>query len=75
MFAYVLLSVDSAKENEILDALADFSEIDEVRILFGEWDMICKVEAENPDALATFVMENIRSLPGVTLTSTMIVAR
>jgi len=75
MFAYVLLSVDSAKENEIHEALMDFNQIKEVRILFGEWDMICKVEADNPDALATFVMEHIRPLPGITLTSTMIVAR
>jgi DNA-binding Lrp family transcriptional regulator len=50
-------------------------EVKDVNILFGEWDIIAKLELEAPQALGTFVMDKIRTLPGVKLTSTMIVAK
>jgi DNA-binding Lrp family transcriptional regulator len=75
MLAYVLMELDSAKEQDIRGALLSLPQVKEVHILFGEWDVICKVELEDPDSLATFVMDHVRSLPGVTLTSTMVVAK
>ncbi|MDO8660326.1 MAG: Lrp/AsnC ligand binding domain-containing protein, partial [Candidatus Woesearchaeota archaeon] len=59
----------------ILEELRSLSEVKEAHILFGEWDVIAKLELPNPEALATFVMEKVRTQPGVKLTSTMIVAR
>ncbi len=75
MQAYVQIALDSAKEQDIYDRLSSLDEIKEVHILFGEWDMIVKLELKDPENLGTFVMEKIRSLPGVRLTSTMIVAK
>ena len=70
-----MITLDSAKEQEIYEELRDIPEVREVHILFGEWDMIVKVEIPTPEALAQFVMEKIRSLPGVKYSSTMIVAK
>jgi len=75
MQAYVQIALDSAKEQEIYDRLSSLKEIKEVHILFGEWDMIVKLQLDDPEHLGTFVMEQIRNLPGVRLTSTMIVAK
>ncbi len=75
MLGYVMITLDSAKEQEIFDTLRDEKDIREVHILFGEWDMIVKIEIPSPEALAQFVMEKIRPLPGVKYTSTMIVAK
>lgn len=75
MLAYVQISLDTAKENDILEQLKLFKETKEVHILFGEWDMIVKLEVHSPEALSSFVMNNIRSISGVKFTSTMIVAR
>ena len=75
MHAYVQIGLDSAKETDIYDALKAMREVKEVHILFGEWDVIAKLELPAPEALGTFVMDKIRSLPGVKLTSTMIVAK
>ena len=75
MYAFVLISLDSAREQDILQELANMKEIKEAHILFGEWDMLAKVELESPEALGTFVMNEIRNVPGVKLTSTLIVAR
>lgn len=75
MYAYVQIALDSASETDIYEALKGMPEVKEAHILFGEWDVIAKIELPAPEALGTYVMEKIRSLPGVKLTSTMIVAR
>ena len=75
MYAYVQIALDSAKETDTYEALKKMEEVKEVHILFGEWDIIAKLELPAPGALGVYVMEKIRSLPGVKLTSTMIVAK
>ncbi|MBW2973673.1 Lrp/AsnC ligand binding domain-containing protein [Candidatus Woesearchaeota archaeon] len=75
MHAYVQVALDDAKESEIYETLKGYPEVQEVHILFGEWDIIAKLELTAPEALGTFVMDKIRSIPGVKLTSTMIIAK
>lgn len=75
MYAYVLISLKSAMERDVYDKLVKVKQIKDLNILFGEWDLIAKIETETADSLGTFVMEKIRSLPEVELTSTMIVAK
>ena len=75
MLAFILIALQQGNEALLQDKLSGFKEVIESRILFGEWDLIVKISAENPDALATFVMDKIRNEPGVKLTSTLIVAK
>ncbi|MBW3004915.1 Lrp/AsnC ligand binding domain-containing protein [Candidatus Woesearchaeota archaeon] len=75
MNAYVQIALEEAKEVDIYNALKALPEVQEVHILFGEWDIIAKLELDAPEALGTFVMDKVRSLPGVKLTSTMIIAK
>ncbi|MBI4145459.1 Lrp/AsnC ligand binding domain-containing protein [Candidatus Woesearchaeota archaeon] len=75
VLAYIQISLDSAQENRIYESLKAMKGVKDVHVLFGEWDMLVKLETHSPEDLAAFVMDNIRSLPGVKLTSTMIVAR
>ena len=49
--------------------------VKDVFVLFGEWDLLARLELDSPEELGTFVIENIRTIPGVRLTSTMIVAK
>jgi Lrp/AsnC family leucine-responsive transcriptional regulator len=74
MLAYVLISLKHSDEKKIKANLQRHREIRDVHILFGEWDLMAKIEVSSPEELGTFVMEKIRSLPEVKLTSTMIVA-
>ena len=62
-------------EQLVLEELQEFSEVKEAHILFGEWDLIAKLDVESPEAAGTFVMEHIRKLEDVKLTSTLIVAK
>lgn len=75
MLAYVLIGLLECDEREVTAKLLELKEVEEAHILFGEWDIIAKIKAETPEAAGTFVMEKIRSLPDVKITSTLIVAK
>lgn len=73
--AYVLVQLGKTDEDKILRRLSRYKQVVEAHILFGEWDLIAKVRADHPNEVATFVMDKIRSLASVRLTSTLIVAK
>lgn len=75
MKAYVQIALDGAKEDLVYDRIRALSAVKELHVLFGEWDMIVKLELSSPEELGAFVLNNIRPIPGVRMTSTMIVAR
>jgi len=75
MHAYVQIALENADENKVKEHLKGFPQVKDVHILFGEWDLMAKLEIESPEALAAFVMEHVRSVEGVKLTSTLIVAK
>lgn len=75
MFAYILVSLTDKEEIKILEDFQDMPEVQEAHILFGEWDLILKVKLNSPEDVGSFVIEKVRSNPGVELSSTMIVAR
>jgi Lrp/AsnC family leucine-responsive transcriptional regulator len=75
MLAYVQIALENASEVDVKSQLKAFPEVKEAHILFGEWDLMAKLEVESPEALAAFVMDHIRPIEGVKLTSTLIVAK
>ncbi len=75
MLAYVQVALENANEVDVKTQLKGFPQVKEAHILFGEWDLMIKLEVESPEALAAFVMEHIRPIEGVKLTSTLIVAK
>ena len=74
MHGYVLVSLKQGSEQDFMDDLKSHSFVKEANFVFGEWDVIAKLEAAGPDQLATYVLDHIRSKPGVKVASTMIVA-
>ena len=75
MQAYILIALKGCDEYEVLSNVRQLPEVTEANVLFGEWDIIAKVKTENPDSLATFMMDKIRKMPEVKLSSTLIVAK
>ncbi|MBW2985624.1 Lrp/AsnC ligand binding domain-containing protein [Candidatus Woesearchaeota archaeon] len=74
MLAYLLIRV-LENENGVMEELKSMEEVREVHVLFGEWDLLVKLEMQDPEMVGVFVMEKIRSIKEVKLTSTMIVAK
>ncbi len=75
MYAYILISIKEGAEKEILSKLMEEKEVEEGHVIFGEWDLIIKIKTESPEKAATFIMEKIRTMPEIKLTSTLIVAK
>jgi DNA-binding Lrp family transcriptional regulator len=75
MQAYILLALKETDEKKTLDDLNALDQVREAHVLFGEWDLVAKIDVENTEALGTFMMDNIRNRSDVKLTSTLIIAK
>lgn len=63
---FILIATKCAKEKTVFDELLKLPEIIEIHPLFGEYDMIAKVEVEDFNALGKIVTDKIRTVNGVT---------
>ena len=72
--AYVLITVATGSEKKVCELFSKMKEIIEVSELYGEYDIIIKVELSELPELDTFLTDKIRAIKEVKLTSTMIVA-
>lgn len=68
---FVLISTAPAKEHDVYNELLKIPEIVELHPLFGEYDLIAKVEAEDFNTLGEIVIDKIRTIPGVIDTKTL----
>ncbi|UCE15745.1 MAG: Lrp/AsnC ligand binding domain-containing protein [Candidatus Bathyarchaeota archaeon] len=63
--AYVLMRVEHGANEEVLEDLGQIEEVTESSRVFGEFDIHCKVEADDIDKLAE-VVGKIRELKVIT---------
>jgi len=68
---FVLISAAPAHEHEVYTKVSKTSEVVEVHLLFGEFDLIAKIEAEDFEKLGEIILEKIRSIKGVIDTKTL----
>ncbi len=69
---FALLSISPLYEVEVYKKLKDTSEIIEVHPLFGEYDILLKIETVDIDSIGEIVISKIRSIKGVMDTKTLI---
>jgi DNA-binding Lrp family transcriptional regulator len=68
---FVLISTAPAKEHQVYNELLKIKEIVELHPLFGEYDLIAKIEAKDLGELGEIVVEKVRSIEGVADTKTL----
>ncbi|MBU0497449.1 MAG: Lrp/AsnC ligand binding domain-containing protein [Candidatus Thermoplasmatota archaeon] len=68
---FVLISAAPAKEHEVYNKLSKVDQIIELHPLFGEYDLIAKIEADDFESLGNIVVNKIRSIDGVIDTKTL----
>ncbi len=68
---FVLISTSPSKEHEVYEKLKKVKEIVELHPLFGEFDMLAKIEAKDFNELGRIVVDKIRSVDGVEDTKTL----
>ena len=71
VIGYVLVSTRTGVEKTVFEKLQRLSEIIEMYPLFGEYDIIAKVEAKNYNEIGRIVIHKIRSIDGVLDTKTL----
>jgi DNA-binding Lrp family transcriptional regulator len=72
--AYILLNVEMAEQNAVLEAVKAMPASKEVYMIYGAFDIIIKAEFEDNNALSTFVVDDLKSLEGVLETQTNVCA-
>lgn len=70
--AYVLLIVKPGEESNVAEKLQKIKEIKDVSVVYGEYDIIAKVEMPNMEGLQNFLIKEIRAMDEIERTSTMI---
>ena len=68
---FVLISTAPAKEHEVYNELLKVKEVVELHPLFGEFDLIAKIEAADFNRLGQVVVDQIRTISGVIDTKTL----
>ena len=69
---FILIRVEANKEDEVYDSLAKVKQIEGIREVFGEYDMIARIEAKNLKEMRSIIISQVRSVPGVLATTTLI---
>ena len=62
---YVLLNVVPGVEHDVYLKLQDLDNVADVTVLFGDYDLIVKIVAEDLSAIANLVVSSIRQIPGI----------
>jgi len=71
----VLITTATGKEAQVLEHMRKMPGLSEVHQLFGQFDLIARMETKDYDELCDEVLGKIRTIPGVTSTRTLICAR
>lgn len=68
--AFVVINTAPGKEHEVYVALQQVPQVTELHPLFGEFDLIAKLEAVDFDSLGQLIVSQVRTIPGVLNTKT-----
>lgn len=68
----VLIRLSAGKEKTALAKIKDMKGVSHVSAVYGRWDLICDIEADDLQAMTQVVVNQLRSTPGVTSTETLV---
>ena len=71
VIGFIFIKIESKYEVKAFRALNRISEVKDLTPLFGEYDVIAKVEAADFNALSVIILTKIRKIPGVIETQTL----
>lgn len=69
---FVLITTTPGSEHDVRNSLDLVEHVTSRWMLFGEYDLIAKVQADDEFTLTKVIVEGIRPIPGITNTKTLI---
>lgn len=76
--AYILINVQSGKDLEVFTKIRELQHkypIREVCTLYGDFDLIVKIQMGKPGDLENFIFNGLRPIQGIAETQTLISAK
>ena len=73
--AYTLVRTERLKLEKLVDKIKKLRLVKEVTPVYGEYNLIVKTETETIEELNFFIYNELRKIPGLTATTTMITAK
>ena len=70
--AFVLFKTQPSMERDVYFALDLHENVTELHVLYGEYDLLALVSAPDHKSLTSFLMQDFRSIDGVSDTQTLI---
>jgi len=70
--AYLLARVKPNKDREVLENLKKLGPVKEAATLYGEYDVIARLQVETLEDLDAFIFDTVRTIAGVEATTTLI---
>jgi len=67
----VLLNVVPGVEHDVYLQLKDLDVVADITVLFGDYDLIVKLVADDLSSIAATVVESIRQIPGILNSKTL----
>ena len=68
----VLIRLAAGKEKSALAKIKDTKGVSHVSGVYGRWDLICDVEADDLPTMTNVVVNKLRAIPGVASTETLV---
>jgi DNA-binding Lrp family transcriptional regulator len=72
--AFIMAKVESTKSRNILEAIRSLDEVEEAYLIYGAYDLLIKCVFKTPEALSSFVVNELRKVDGIKDTITNVCA-
>ncbi|WXG40122.1 MAG: Lrp/AsnC family transcriptional regulator [Candidatus Freyarchaeum deiterrae] len=63
--AFIMLTVEPSKEEEIINKLSAFPEILELHLIFGEKNILLKIRCQDITSVRNFITNKLRAISGI----------
>jgi DNA-binding Lrp family transcriptional regulator len=71
VIGFVLMHVSPLHEHEVFNKLSKLHEVIELHPLFGEYDLIAKIEAKDYESIGEIIIHKIKTIEGIADTKTL----
>ena len=72
--AFIMAKVESMKSRSVLEEIRKMDEVEEAYLIYGAYDLLIKCTFKTPEALSSFVVNELRRLDGIKDTVTNVCA-
>ncbi|VVB61086.1 HTH-type transcriptional regulator Ptr1 [uncultured archaeon] len=71
VIGFVLIHISPTHEYEVFNKLSMLKEVIELHPLFGEYDLIAKIEEEDYESIGQIIIQKIKTIDGIIDTKTL----